>query len=148
VPRFIKELIVDDVTKRRIRSKKNTDLKHFIQREVMAGSRNYGTHCNTRIPLDEEAQIQMAMRESLREHALEQCSPPSIGKASGSGAASCSANHQTRIDRFYKTPGNSPQAPFDIDLAHSRNQVQPRAGADTGGGLGGLKPPLSSPNYT
>jgi len=28
----------------------------------MAGSRNYGTHCNTRIPLDEEAQIQMAMR--------------------------------------------------------------------------------------
>jgi hypothetical protein len=61
--------MVDDVTKRRIRSKKNTDLKHFIQREVMAGSRNYGTHCNTRIPLDEEAQIQMAMRESLREPA-------------------------------------------------------------------------------
>ena len=57
VPRFIKELMVDDVTKRRIRSKKNTDLKHFIQREVMAGSRNYGTHCNTRISLDEEAQI-------------------------------------------------------------------------------------------
>ena len=126
VPRFIKELMVDDVTKRRIRSKKNTDLKHFIQREVMAGSRNYGTHCNTRIPLDEEAQIQMAMRESLREHALEQCSPPSIGKASGSGAASCSANHQTRIDKFYKSHGSSFQAPFDIDLARSRNQVQPR----------------------
>ncbi|RLM91206.1 uncharacterized protein C2845_PM08G27720 [Panicum miliaceum] len=105
VPRFVKELMVDEVTKRNIRSKKNTYIKHFIQREVMAASRNYGTYGSTRIPLDEEAQIQMAMRESLREHALQHGSPPSVGKASGSGAGSCTANHQSKIDRFYKSPG-------------------------------------------
>ena len=75
VPRHVKELMVDEVTRRRIRSKKNRDLKHFIQREVMAANRNYGTHGNTRIP-HEEAQIQMAMRESLREYAFEHGSPP------------------------------------------------------------------------
>ncbi|RLM60229.1 inorganic phosphate transporter 6 [Panicum miliaceum] len=121
VPRFVKELIVDEVTKRNIRSKKNTDLKYFIQREVMAASRNYGTYGNTRIPPDEEAQIQMAMRESLREHALQHGSPPSIGKASGSGVGSCTANHQSKIDRFYKSPAAAldPKIIYTSKLAKS-----------------------------
>ncbi|XP_008644965.2 uncharacterized protein [Zea mays] len=63
----------------------------------------------------------MTLRESLREYDEER----GIGCSSGSRSASCSANQQTRLDRFYRSPSVS-QGPFDIDLAHSRAQAQPR----------------------
>lgn len=124
VPPYISKMMADEVAKRRIRNKKNKDLELYVERELMEASINYGMHGSATIP-PEEAQIQMAMRESLREHALQHGRPPSIGKASGSGAASCSANQQTTINRFYQSSPSSSKAPFDIDLARSRTQVQP-----------------------
>ncbi|KAF8645679.1 hypothetical protein HU200_066125 [Digitaria exilis] len=126
VPPYISKLMADEVVKRTIRNKKNKDLQFYVQRELIEASKNYGMHGSTTIPPTEEAQIQMAMRESLREHALQHGSPMSIGNTSGSGAASCSANRQTTINRFYQSSPSSSKAPFDMDLARSRTQVQPR----------------------
>jgi hypothetical protein len=58
-------------------------------------NKGLGTLSKARIPLDEEGQIQMALKESLREYDEERI----IGCSSGSRSASCSANQQTRLDR-------------------------------------------------
>ena len=50
----------------------------------------------TTIPLDEEGQIRMAMRESLRD-------------------STSTKQHDSSFD-----------APFNVDLAHSKTQAQPR----------------------
>ncbi|PWZ08530.1 hypothetical protein Zm00014a_022984 [Zea mays] len=121
VPLNVKAIMTDQVAVRRIRRRRNNDLRHYVEREVRESNKGLGTSSKARIPLDEEGQIQMALRESLREYDEER----GIGCSSGSRSASCSANQQTRLDRFYRSPSVS-QGPFDIDLAHSRAQAQPR----------------------
>jgi hypothetical protein len=85
---------------------------------------------SARIPLDEQAQIDMAMRNSLRDSfsTLEHDSCPPFGKSTGSasGAASCSTGKQSRLSSYYKNTQDISRGPFDIDLARSRTQVQPR----------------------
>jgi hypothetical protein len=51
-------------------------------------NKGLGTLSKARIPLDEEGQIQMALKESLREYDEERI----IGCSSGSRSASCSTN--------------------------------------------------------
>ncbi|XP_062198813.1 uncharacterized protein LOC133901471 [Phragmites australis] len=121
VPLNVKALMTDEVAIRRVRRKRNKDLRLYVEKEVMQANRDFGTFGRTRIPPDEAGQIEMAVRESLREHA----NTLPFGKTTGSRSASCSANQQSTLDRFYRSQSVS-QAPFDIDLAHSRAQAQPR----------------------
>ncbi|PWZ26281.1 hypothetical protein Zm00014a_032919 [Zea mays] len=121
VPLNVKAIMTDQVAIRRIRRRRNNDLRHYVEREVRESNKGLGTSSKARIPLDEEGQIQMALKESLREYDEERF----YRSPSGSRSASCSANQQTRLDRFYRSPSIS-QGPFDIDLAHSRAQAQPR----------------------
>ncbi|KAG8071449.1 hypothetical protein GUJ93_ZPchr0006g45537 [Zizania palustris] len=113
VPLNVKTLMIDQVANRRIRSKKNKDLQQFIQMEIMTGGHGHRSYGKTGIPPDEEAQIQMAMRESLAEYAFEKGTPPSLVKSRGSGVASCSANHQ---------PTNNPIMDW---FCNSRNESAP-----------------------
>jgi hypothetical protein len=70
------------------------------------------------------------MRNSLRdsfstlEH--DSCSPFDKSTGSASGATSCSTGKQSRLSRYYKNTQDTSRGPFDIDLARSRTQVQPR----------------------
>ncbi|XP_062232776.1 uncharacterized protein LOC133930088 [Phragmites australis] len=121
VPLNVKALMTDEVAIRRVRRKRNKDLRLYVEKEVMQANRDFGTFGRARIPPDEAGQIEMAVGESLREHA--NTSP--FGKTTGSGSASCSANQQSTLDRFYRSQSVS-QAPFDIDLARSRAQAQPQ----------------------
>ncbi|PWZ34176.1 hypothetical protein Zm00014a_011595 [Zea mays] len=121
VPLNVKAIMTDQVAIRRIRRRRNNDLRHYVEREVRESNKGLGTSSKARISLDEEGQIQMALKESLREYDEERF----YRSPSGSRSASCSANQQTRLDRFYRSPSVS-QGPFDIDLAHSRAQAQPR----------------------
>jgi hypothetical protein len=95
VPLNVKAIMTDQVAVRRIRRRQNNDLRHYVEREVRESNKGLGTSSKARIPLDEEGQIQMALRESLREYDEERV----IGCSSGSRSASCSANQQTRLDR-------------------------------------------------
>lgn len=95
VPLNVKAIMTDQVAVRRIRRRQNNDLRHYVEREVRESNKGLGTLSKARIPLDEEGQIQMALRESLREYDEERV----IGCSSGSRSASCSANQQTRLDR-------------------------------------------------
>ena len=125
VPMHIKNIMADEFASGRIRRKRSTNLRLYVEKEV-ATERVSG---RTSIPLDEEAQIEMAMRESLRDSTStkQHDSSSSFGKSVCNGvAASSSANHQSRIDRFYKTPGSSFDAPFNVGLACSKTQAQPR----------------------
>ena len=125
VPTHIKNIMADEFASGRIRRKRSTNLRLYVEKEV-ATERVSG---RTSIPLDEEAQIEMAMRESLRDSnsAMQQDNSSSFGKSvCNKAGASYSANHQTTIDRYYKGPGSSSNAPFDVDLARSKAQAQPR----------------------
>ncbi|CAN6244021.1 unnamed protein product [Urochloa humidicola] len=128
VPPHIKSIMSDQVAEGRIRRKRSTSLRLYVEKEV-AAKRVCGT---TTIPLDEEEQVEMAMRESLRDSNStmqhENSSPFGKSICSTIRVASTSANHQTRIDRFYKgrQSASASKTPFDIDLARSRVQVQPR----------------------
>jgi len=92
VPRHIKALMADEVTEGRIRRKRSTNLRLYVEKEV-AAQRVSG---RTTIPLDEEGQIRMAMRESLRD-------------------STSTKQHDSSFD-----------APFNVDLARSKTQAQPR----------------------
>ena len=63
VPTHIKNIMADEFASGRIRRKRSTNLRLYVEKEV-ATERVSG---RTSIPLDEEAQIEMAMRESLRD---------------------------------------------------------------------------------
>ncbi|AQK40726.1 hypothetical protein ZEAMMB73_Zm00001d024167 [Zea mays] len=115
------ENTVEVVTQNGRIRRQNNDIKLYVEQEVRESNKGLGTLSKARIPLDEEGQIHMALKESLREYDEERI----IGCSSGSRSASCSANQQTRLDRFYRSPSVS-QGPFDIDLAHSRAQAQPQ----------------------
>lgn len=124
VPAYIKDLMSVEVAKGKARRQRGKTIRLFVENEVMAANIGYGRPRNA---LDEAIQIETAMRESLRgsNSVLENDSSP-FGRPSGSGAASCSGNRQTRIDSFYQSPQNASNSPFDIDLARSRAQAQPR----------------------
>ncbi|AQK89249.1 hypothetical protein ZEAMMB73_Zm00001d008234 [Zea mays] len=111
----------------RIRRARGKKLRLFVEKEVSATRQGYRS---ARIPLDEQAQIDMAMRNSLRDSfsTLEHDSCPPFGKSTGSasGAASCSTGKQSRLSSYYKNTQDISRGPFDIDLARSRTQVQPR----------------------
>jgi hypothetical protein len=94
VPLNVKAIMTDEVVVRRMR-RRNSDIKLYVEREVRESNKGLGTLSETRIPQDEEGQIQMALRESLREYDEERV----IGCSSHSRSASCSANQQTRLDR-------------------------------------------------
>ncbi|XP_062232811.1 uncharacterized protein LOC133930133 [Phragmites australis] len=121
VPLNVKALMTDEVAIWRVRRKRNKNLRLYVEKEVMKANRDFGTFGRARIPPDEAGQIEMAMRESLREHA--NTSP--FGRTGGSGSTSCSANQQSTLDRFYQSQSVS-QDPFDIDLARNRAQAQPQ----------------------
>ena len=58
---------------------------------------------------------------------MQQDNSSSFGKSvCNKAGASYSANHQTMIDRYYKGPGSSSNAPFDVNLARNRAQAEPR----------------------
>lgn len=103
VPLNVKAIMTDQVAIRRIRRRRNNDLRHYVEREVRESNKGLGTSSKARIPLDEEGQIQMALKESLREYDEERF----YRSPSGSRSASCSANQQTRLDRFYRSPSIS-----------------------------------------
>lgn len=121
VPLYIKSLMSDEVTEGRVRRKRGKNLQLYIEKEVAAKR----VCSRPTIPLDEEVQMEMALRESLRDSnsTMQHENSSPFGKSNCSGVASSSANQQTRIDRFYK---GSSKDPFDIDLARSKVQVQPR----------------------
>ncbi|PWZ13055.1 hypothetical protein Zm00014a_024124 [Zea mays] len=121
VPLNVKAIMTDQVAVRRIRRRRNNDLRHYVEREVRESNKGLGTSSKARIPLDEEGQIQMALRESLREYDEER----GIGCSSGSRPYLCVDYYFLWMNRFYRSPSVS-QGPFDIDLAHSRAQAQPR----------------------
>jgi hypothetical protein len=127
VPNHVKDLMSQKVTDGRIRRARGKKLRLFVEKEVSATRHGYQS---ARIPLDEEAQIDMAMRNSLRdsfstlEH--DSCSPFDKSTSSASGAASCSTGKQSRLSRYYKNTQDTSRGPFDIELARSRTQVQPR----------------------
>jgi hypothetical protein len=123
VPLVVKKVMIDQVAKLRIRSKKNTKLRLFIEKEIMQSNRGYMMN-DARIPLDEEAQYQMAVKNSLIDVGSGAADGHRFG--SGSGGASCSASHQATLDKFYQSPESVSKTPFDIDLARSKAQVQPR----------------------
>jgi hypothetical protein len=126
VPNHVKDLMSQKVTDGRIRRARGKKLRLFVEKEVTATRQGYRS---ARIPLNEEAQIDMAMRNSLRdsfstlEH--DSCSPFDKSTGSASGAASCSTGKQSRLSRYYKNTQDTSRGPFDIDLARSRTQVQP-----------------------
>jgi hypothetical protein len=124
VPAYIKDLMSGEVVKTRAKKGRSNAIRLFVEKEIMAANIGYGRPRNA---LDEATQLETATRESLRgsNSALENDSSP-FGRPSGSGAASCAGNRQTRIDSFYQTPQSASNAPFDIDLARSRAQSQPR----------------------
>lgn len=123
VPDVVKTLMVNQVTERRIRTKKGRKLRMFVEKEIMQANRCYGVHDGPRIPPDEEAQFQMAVQNSLAH-----CSGAADGHrfGSGSGGGSCSASHQSTLDKFYRSPQSVSKEPLDIDLARSKTQVQRR----------------------
>ena len=116
VPLVIKKLMLDQVSKLRIRSKKNTKFRLFVEKEVTQANRGYVMN-DARIPLDEEAQVQIALRNSLIDVGSGAADGHRIG--SGSGGANCSASHQATLHKFYRSPESISKAPFDIDLACS-----------------------------
>jgi hypothetical protein len=126
VPNHVKDLMSQKVTDGRIRRARGKKLRLFVEKEVSATRQGYRS---ARIPLDEQAQIDMAMRNSLRDSfsTLEHDSCPPFGKSTGSasGAASCFTGKQSRLSSYYKNTQDTSRGPFDIDLAHSRTQVQP-----------------------
>ncbi|KAL5672939.1 hypothetical protein ACJX0J_017245, partial [Zea mays] len=117
VPNHVKDLMSQKVTNGRIMRARGTKLRLHDYRSA-------------RIPLNEEAQIDTTMRNSLRdsfstlEH--DSCSPFDKSTGSASGATSCSTGKQSRLSRYYKNTQDTSRGPFDIDLARSRTQVQPR----------------------
>ena len=125
VPAYIKDLMSSELVKGKVRRKRSSQIHLFVEKEVMAANIGYGRPRNG---LDEATQLETAMGESLRgsNSTLENDSSSPFGRPSGSGAASCSGNHQTRVDRFYQSPQSASNASFDIDLARSRTQAQPR----------------------
>jgi hypothetical protein len=126
VPNHVKDLMSQKVTDGRIRRARGTKLHLFVETEVSATRQGYQS---ARILLDEQAQIDMAMKNSLRDSfsTLEHDSCPPFGKSTGSasGAASCSTGKQSRLSSYYKNTQDTSRGPFDIDLACSRTQVQP-----------------------
>jgi hypothetical protein len=125
VPNHVKGLMSQKVTDGRIRRARGKKLHLFVENEVAATRHGYRSAI---IPLDEEAQIDMAMRNSLRNSfsTLEHDGYSPFGKSTGSasGAASCSTGKQKRYSRYYKNTQDTSRGLFDIDLAHSRTQVQ------------------------
>jgi predicted DNA-binding protein (UPF0278 family) len=93
IPLDVKAILTNEVVVRRIRSRQNNDIKLYAEREITESNKGLRTLSKARIPLDEEDQIHMALRESLREYDEERV----IGCSSGSRSASCSANQQTRL---------------------------------------------------
>lgn len=130
VPHNVRDVMLDVVAAGRRKKLDTNENRLYIEKAIM--DETYGAARRANIPADEEGQIRMALRESLRDIGLHGSgsppfnrasrSSPSIGKASGSG--SCSGN-QTRMDRFYRSPSVS-KDPFDIDLARSMSPSQPR----------------------
>lgn len=90
----------------------------------MQSNRGSRLHDGPIIPLDEDAQVQMAVTNSLRDVGSGVAASPRV--KSGSGGGSCSASHQVTLDKFYQSPESISKAPFDIDLARSKTQAQPR----------------------
>jgi hypothetical protein len=90
VPNHVKDLMSQKVTDGRIRRAHGKKLRLFVEKEVSATRQGYRSAI---IPLDEQAQIDMAMRNSLRDSfsTMERDSCPPFGKSTGSasGAASC-----------------------------------------------------------
>ena len=86
VPPYIKKLMADEFATGRIRRKRSTNLHLYVEKEV-ATQRVSG---RTSIPLDEEGQIEMAMRESLRDSnstmQQDNSSPFSKSVCNGAGA--------------------------------------------------------------
>jgi hypothetical protein len=127
VPNHVKDLMSQKVIDGRIRRARGKKLRLFVEKEVTRTRHGYRS---ARISLDEEAQIDVAMRNSLRDYfsTLEHDSCSSFDKstASASGAASCSTWKQSRLSRYYEDTQDTSSDPFDIDLARSRTQVQPR----------------------
>jgi hypothetical protein len=103
VPNHVKDLMSQKVTDGRIRRARGKKLRLFVEKEVSATRQGYRS---ARIPLDEQAQIDMAMRNSLRDSfsTLEHDSCPPFGKStcSASGATSCSTRKQSRLSSYYK----------------------------------------------
>jgi hypothetical protein len=64
VPNHVKDLMSQKVMDGRIRRARGKKLRLFVEKEVSATRHGYQS---ARIPLDEEAHIDMAMRNSLRD---------------------------------------------------------------------------------
>ena len=81
-----KKIMVDEFASGRIRRKRSNNLLLYVEKEV-ATQRVSG---RTSIPLDEEGQIEMAMRESLRDSnsAMQQANSSPFGKSVCNGAGS------------------------------------------------------------
>jgi hypothetical protein len=126
VPNHVKDLMSQKVIDGRIRRARGKKLRLFVEKEVTATRHGYQS---ARIPLDEEAHIDMAMGNSLRDSfsTLEHDSRSPFDKSTGSasGATSCSTGKQSRLLRYYKNTQDTLRGPFNIDLASSRRQVQP-----------------------
>ncbi|KAL5203383.1 hypothetical protein ABZP36_014335 [Zizania latifolia] len=88
---------IEVVHPRRVRTRRNKELKLNVEREILEPR----SHEFTGMAPDESAQIEMAVRESLREYALQHGNTPRDGRTCGSGSASYSANQQTTLHRLH-----------------------------------------------
>jgi hypothetical protein len=139
VPRDVKNILLEEVALSKKKKRDTTENRLYIQKALV--EHDYRT---TIARLNEEEQLEMAMRESLRDVGLtydgsSRGSGIVIGAASGSrvsnsvagnygqtsGSRSGSSTKQSSLRSFYLGPSSS-KAPFDIDLARSRAPSQPR----------------------
>ncbi|KAL5662114.1 hypothetical protein ACJX0J_029239, partial [Zea mays] len=139
VPRDVKNILLEEVALSKKKKRDTTENRLYIQKALV--EHDYRT---TIARLNEEEQLEMAMRESLRDVGLtydgsSRGSGIVIGSASGSrvsnsvagnygqtsGSRSGSSTKQSSLRSFYLGPSSS-KAPFDIDLARSRAPSQPR----------------------
>ncbi|KAK3147022.1 hypothetical protein QOZ80_3BG0277010 [Eleusine coracana subsp. coracana] len=127
VPINVKDLMLNEALAQKTRKRVTHEHRLFIEKEIALAKRSFeiGAIRATNIPLDEARQIEMAIRESLMDAGLQGSSSSPLGRAGSSGVASCSATQQTKLDKFYRSP-SATSAPFDVDLARSRSQAQPR----------------------
>ncbi|AQK41284.1 hypothetical protein ZEAMMB73_Zm00001d024484 [Zea mays] len=139
VPRDVKNILLEEVALSKKKKRDTTENRLYIQKALV--EHDYRT---TIARLNEEEQLEMAMRESLRDVGLtydgsSRGSGIVIGATSGSrvsnsvvgnygqtsGSRSGSSTKQSSLRSFYLGPSSS-KAPFDIDLARSRAPSQPR----------------------
>lgn len=98
VPLNVKDIMLNEALFRKTRKRVTHEHRLFIEKEIALAKRGFRMAVRgANIPLDEAGQIEMAMRESLKDLGL-QSSP--LGRAGSSGAASCTATQQTKLDRF------------------------------------------------